>query len=91
MDKPGECKKCPTDQAICFGGSFIGPKPGYWRKSNSSFNFIKCVYPVACLGITPPEYTLTGDCRYGYKGILCADCFAGFSRTGTFECQKCPA
>jgi hypothetical protein len=51
MDKPGECKKCPTELAICYGGSFIGPKPGYWRKSNATFNFIYCVNPNACLGI----------------------------------------
>ena len=46
---PGDCKKCPTDVAICLGGSNIGPKPGYWRKSNLTANFIECVNPEACL------------------------------------------
>jgi hypothetical protein len=56
MDKPGECRNCPKDKAICFGGSFIGPKPGYWRKSNVTFNFLHCVNPNACLGIIGPKY-----------------------------------
>lgn len=49
MNEPGDCQKCPIEQAYCYGGSFMGPKPGYWRKSNVTANFIKCVYPTACL------------------------------------------
>jgi hypothetical protein len=45
MNEPGECKKCPTDFAICLGGSNIGPKPGFWRRNNQTANFIKCVNP----------------------------------------------
>ena len=84
MNKPGECRKCPTEMALCFGGAFIGPKPGYWRKSNLTYNFIKCVRPSACLyvhwliivyrGIVAPDYDPKGSCDDGHKGILCADC-----------------
>ncbi|CDW90223.1 UNKNOWN [Stylonychia lemnae] len=29
---PGQCQECPTDKAVCLGGSNIGPQPNYWRK-----------------------------------------------------------
>jgi len=60
MKEPGECKDCPSDEALCFGGSNIGPKPGYWRKSNKTEKFIKCPNPSACLGILPPDYNPSG-------------------------------
>ena len=41
-------------------------------------------------GIIPPNYSLTGECLDGYKGILCTDCFPGYSRSSSFECKKCP-
>lgn len=49
MTQPGNCLACPTTVATCFGGSFIGPNPGYWRKSNYTSNFIECLNPDACL------------------------------------------
>lgn len=38
----------------------------------------------------PPNNTPTGDCQKGYKGILCSDCENDYSRSSSFECQKCP-
>lgn len=66
MTQPGDCKKCPTAKAICFGGSNIGPKPGYWRKNNITSNFIKCLYENACLGMLPPDNNPIGKCDTGY-------------------------
>ena len=40
MTEPGTCETCPTEKAICNGGSNIGPKAGFWRSSNISSNFI---------------------------------------------------
>jgi hypothetical protein len=40
--EPGICSSCNDEVAICFGGSNIGPKPGYWRKNNETTSFIKC-------------------------------------------------
>ena len=56
MTEPGECSVCPTDRAVCNGGGDIGPKPGYWRRSNATSTFIKCLFEAACLGMIPPEY-----------------------------------
>jgi len=42
MVEPGSCISCPTLVAICRDGDKIGPKAGYWRKSNATDNFIKC-------------------------------------------------
>lgn len=56
----------------CYGGSDVGPKAGYWRSSNTTDNFISCLYSSACLGnIEPNNYT--GECFTGYQGILCSD------------------
>lgn len=74
----------------CKGGSDIGPKPGYWRSSTDTDNFIQCLFTAACLGYEEPDNNNLGECFTGYQGILCADCSAGFSRTGEFECSKCP-
>ncbi|CDW86060.1 UNKNOWN [Stylonychia lemnae] len=41
-------------------------------------------------GMIPPQNNPQGSCLQGYRGILCADCNVGYSRTGTFECGKCP-
>ncbi|CDW85655.1 UNKNOWN [Stylonychia lemnae] len=90
MTEPGECKSCPSDKALCSGGSNIGPKPGFWRKSNSSSLFIQCLYEPACLGMIEPNYDPIGSCNIGYQGVLCSDCQVGYSRTNDFECSKCP-
>lgn len=90
MTEPGSCTECPSDRALCLGGTNIGPQPGYWRSSNTSSNFIQCLLPEACLGMTAPDYNPTGECAEGYQGILCTDCQPGYSRTGDYECSLCP-
>ncbi|CDW72107.1 UNKNOWN [Stylonychia lemnae] len=90
MNEPGLCKICPTDKARCYGGTNIGPKPGYWRKNNATSFFIQCQYMPACLGMIPPANDPKGSCLNGYQGILCADCLKGYSRQGDFKCQECP-
>lgn len=66
MTAPGSCTTCPSDKAVCYGGSNIGPRPGYWRSSNSSSDFIACLYPSACLGMIAPENNPIGTCFTGY-------------------------
>ena len=59
MTSPGNCVPCPTQEAYCEGGANIAPRPGYWRSSNISSDFIQCYNPSACLGwypLTPNEY-----------------------------------
>eukprot|EP00347_Sterkiella_histriomuscorum_P016469 403353061 len=93
MTSPGDCEECPVERAYCEGGANLGPRPGYWRRTNSSSNFIKCMNPSACLGWFPLDLTTyqpLGQCADGYQGILCAQCKAGYSSTGNFQCGKCP-
>ena len=66
MKQPGSCIECPTTKAICLGGNDIGPRPGFWRTSNYSANFIQCLYPEACLGMIAPDYNPQGSCNEGY-------------------------
>ena len=87
---PQECKECQKTRMYWRGGSDIGPRPGFWRSSTSSDNFIECLYKPACLGYVSPSNNNLGECFTGYQGILWADCEVGFSRTGQFEWDKCP-
>eukprot|EP00347_Sterkiella_histriomuscorum_P016375 403353429 len=91
MSEPSICDECPDQKAFCHGGAFIGPKPGFWRKSYYTDTIIQCLYQPACLGMLSPNFNPKGDCYEGYQGILCADCQNDFSRAGEFQCQKCPA
>lgn len=90
MSQPGSCESCPSEKATCYGGTNVGPKPGYWRKSNNTSNFIECLVYSACLGMIPPQNDPMGTCATGYQGILCTDCQKGYSRTGDYECSQCP-
>ncbi|CDW85156.1 UNKNOWN [Stylonychia lemnae] len=90
MKVPGECEECPAGKAICYGGSNIGPLPGYWRKSNYSKTFIQCMQQQACLGMVPPNNNPLGECSQGYKGILCGTCNKGYSRVDNNQCSQCP-
>jgi len=84
------CKDCPTAKATCEGGSKIYPRPGYWRSSRYSENFLACYNEEACLGKNHNESNYGGECSTGYMGILCTYCDLGYSRTGSFSCSKCP-
>ncbi|TNV88247.1 hypothetical protein FGO68_gene13755 [Halteria grandinella] len=90
MVEPGDCEACPSDKAECSGGNDIGPKPGYWRSSNTSDNFLRCPNPDVCLGWVSPDYNPMGACAKGYSGVLCAECEPGYSLTGLAKCAKCP-
>ncbi|CDW88757.1 UNKNOWN [Stylonychia lemnae] len=41
MNEPGNCQLCPDQKAICYGGTFIGPKAGYWRKDNIGYSRVE--------------------------------------------------
>ena len=90
LSTPGNCKACQTTKMYWYGGSDIGPKPGYWRSSNTSDNFIGCLFASACLGYESTYNNSLGACFSGYQGYLCADCEVGYSRSGDYECAKCP-
>ena len=49
--------------------------------------FTPCFRPESCLGGS--ETDPLGTCAEGYRGILCNDCEAGYSRSG-LECSECP-
>lgn len=91
MTEPGECKTCPEGKATCYGGSTVGPNPGYWRMNNYTSLFMKCLYPPACLGMVPPTYNPVGECAEGYQGVLCADCVTGYTRDIDYVCKVCPS
>ncbi|CDW71577.1 UNKNOWN [Stylonychia lemnae] len=90
MTEPGFCQACPSDKAICRGGSNIGPLPGFWRMSNTSSTFVECLFDQACLGMVEPLNNSLGECAQGYQGILCSKCTFGYSRDGDFKCIECP-
>ncbi|CDW87963.1 UNKNOWN [Stylonychia lemnae] len=90
QNEPGICETCPSEKALCKGGSNIGPLPGYWRRDSSTKNFEVCLFKPACLGMVPPNNNPVGECYLGYRGILCADCQVGFSKYNEYQCSYCP-
>ena len=90
MTEPGYCLPCDTDVSYCYGGSNIGPKAGYWRRSNTTDEFIKCLNQEACLGMQTSQSDPQGECLSGYQNTICADCAVDYSRTGDFDCSPCP-
>lgn len=91
-EEPVPCKKCQDEVSMCLGGSEIYPKPNYWRSSNTSDNFIKCINEKACLGHMDNSSNPFGDCAEGYSGIVCSQCEPGYSKNdNTQECLKCPS
>lgn len=90
------CQVCQTEKSICLGGSDIGPKPGYWRAKNTSYEFLPCKIAGSCLGMNEKmPLNMTGnllglcDKENGYSGVLCSACLPGYKRQGNFECSKC--
>ena len=89
MNSSGTWKTCQASKMYWYGGSDVGPKPGYWRSSNTTDNFISCLYSSAWLGnILPNNYT--GKWFTGYQGILWSDWEVGFSRTGNYKWSQWP-
>ena len=87
----GSCKQCVPNSMRCFGGSDIGPTPGYWRSNNKTDNFIEWLSSSSCEGYDKVLFTdNTGNCSEGYNGILWADCKVDYSRAGQHQCFKCP-
>jgi len=89
-----KCKPCPSGKAICEGGKDVGPDVNYWRKSNTTYTFLRCLTDGACIGMYVNTtiklgYNATGNCAEGYYGALCSACLPTFSRSGSYGCEKC--
>jgi len=90
FDPSRPCLLCP-DSAICYGNDTMVPKAGYWRLNNQTDFFVECLQSEACAGsLESPFLSLTGLCAEGYSGNLCQQCVSDYSRTGRFQCTKCP-
>jgi hypothetical protein len=90
LDPSQACTDCPQG-AVCYGGSLMVPKQGYWRSSKTSDEFMECLVPGACLGSPHIVPSLTGECLRGYRGNLCQACDNGYSRSGADTCAECPS
>ena len=96
FDNPTElCKSCENEVFNCYGGNRLTPKPGFWRISAESDNFLKCPNSDSCLGDSLSSYSVDfmtnltvqydeslalGKCSKGYQGVLCAECSLGYGR-----------
>lgn len=100
QSKYQKCYDCPKN-SYCYGGKYIAPLEGYYRKSNTSTNVIGCLNKYVCLG-SPPfelkdnfienfnETTLKGVCKKGNYGELCFYCDQGYGKYAkNEECQPC--
>ena len=80
-----KCEKCPSEAVDCPHGYQINLQPGYWRSSNASSSIFPCPISSSCLGGTQV------NCSWGYKGNLCFDCIAGYSKIWGTNCVQCPS
>lgn len=79
------CQTCPAGADCTAAGVTelnIETRTGYWRVSNTSLSFYKCLNEDAC-----PQGSQEG-CTTGYTGTLCAICDSGYHKKGT-ECTSC--
>jgi hypothetical protein len=89
LDPSQTCAECPSE-AVCYGGSLMVPKAGYWRSSKTSSEFLECPVKAACRGSPHIMPCLTGECSRGYRGNLCQACENEFSRSSPNQCAQCP-
>ena len=94
-----KCYPCP-ENCFCYGGRYITPLPGYYRKSNLSISAVQCENIDACLGSPLEVYdesTISvlsnysqGLCREGNVDALCYYCEFTYGRyEKTDYCKPC--
>jgi hypothetical protein len=85
------CAPCP-DGADCTqpGSTWINLKAqsGYWRSSNSSENFYRCLLSWQCTG--GQATTGATGCADNRGGIMCAKCLPGYREETGGQCIACP-
>lgn len=81
------CLKCP-ENAECWNGSFIVPKPGYWKSSRNSTLILECMIPEACVNdIMSNSET---KCAEFHQGNMCNMCVLLYGRFNQDEfCKMC--
>ena len=92
------CSECDGTGMLCYGGSNVGPKPGYWRMNETADIVLECPCEQSCLGnvvkgddTTSVVLNPTGTCAEGYEGNLCSSCIQGWGKTGgmSSNCVDC--
>ena len=95
-----KCNECPLN-CFCYGGIYITPLAGYYRKGNISINAVSCLNSDACLGDpllmlendTIQDFNLSlsiGLCRVGNIDTLCYYCDYNYGRYNKNDyCQEC--
>ncbi len=90
LSAPSECKECPAN-SFCFGGTKIGPRPGYWRRDALSTEMVPCFKPDSCTGTSEDAYQVSGGCAEGHEGFLCGGCELGYGHGSEYDCNHCPS
>jgi hypothetical protein len=82
----GECVTCPSGAYCAEQGliqSDVGPEAGYWRETNTSLVFYRCLLVSHC-----PDNG-NDECGAHRTGPLCAVCESNTRTTSTGECSPC--
>lgn len=83
-----ECRPCPAGSDCALPGvtsATLSAAPGYWRSSNTSMDFVRCLRASHCAG------GLSSGCLGNRAGTLCAACQEGYRASSyTSNCSKCP-
>jgi len=83
-----ECLACPRGSICNAPGQTIASLrsvDGWWRESNASLSFYRCLLPAHC------GSDIEEPCKAYRTGPLCSLCIEGYrSQSGISRCQKCP-
>ena len=72
---------------MCFGGSKLVAKSGYWRPHNDTLTIVACFSPSACVGPASAndDESIAEGCAEGHIGPFCGVCDTGYK----FEAEEC--
>ena len=89
------CTLCPTERAICPGGTLLLPLPGHWAPSPNSppSDLLACPEPdslLRCPGSRDAAgRSRTNKCGLSFRGTACSGCRKGFFPSAG-SCEQCP-
>jgi len=92
-----KCYPCPTGADCTLPGSkwsALLTLPGWWRATNESAEFYRCLKPDSCPGglAQASTYSTTSgsQCAEGLEGNLCSACKPGLKSAIGGGCEPCP-
>jgi hypothetical protein len=92
------CAACPNGADCSVAGaafSELRTLPGFWRPTNSSLDFYRCLQRSHCLGglASGADFSQASgsECSENRGGIMCSTCLPGYRLSSGDVCLPCPS